>query len=344
MTEFGSDFHQCAITISNNHWFDLLGDVRTYSCGRHAIDAILADRGWKRIWVPAYFCYEVIGHIQERGIEVVFYDDNPLREDDDKVVRSLPFQDGDVLLRINYFGLRAKRSNKGLSVPVIEDHSHDLFSDWAIQSDADWCIASIRKSLPVAAGGILWSPKKYSLPEEIKSTTSCEEMAAMRYGAMTMKSDYLNLGGDKEIFRKKFVETEEWISNLSLSGMDKETLRLAQTFEVNQWTLQRCQNWYHAERLLRDNFYVLCPEQESCQPFSIILLCKTAVERMTLRSHLIKNCIYPAILWNIPKDAQYNQTRDFSERMLSIHCDGRYHQDDIHRMCNLINKFYDSDI
>lgn len=32
-----------------------MGDVRFYASGRHAIDAIVYQEGWKRMWVPAYF-------------------------------------------------------------------------------------------------------------------------------------------------------------------------------------------------------------------------------------------------------------------------------------------------
>lgn len=60
---------------------------------------------------------------------------------------------------MNYFGLRTSRSNQSLPIPVIEDHSHDLLGRWPLYSDADWCIASIRKTLPTIEGGMVWSPK-----------------------------------------------------------------------------------------------------------------------------------------------------------------------------------------
>ena len=61
MIEYGSDFYTCDIVycpLSNS--FKDMGDVRFYASGRHAIDAIVYQEGWKRMWVPAYFCYEVI--------------------------------------------------------------------------------------------------------------------------------------------------------------------------------------------------------------------------------------------------------------------------------------------
>ena len=64
MIEFGSDFHRCDMDyrISSN-FFNYIENIRFYACGRHAIDAIVSQERWKRMWIPAYFCYEVIHHI-----------------------------------------------------------------------------------------------------------------------------------------------------------------------------------------------------------------------------------------------------------------------------------------
>ena len=104
---------------------------------------------WKRLFVPEYFCYKVIGAIRTTGIELVFYPDYPLADDETIINHRSNFVEGDVILRMNYFGLRSRRDNSNLNVTVIEDHSHDLFSEWALNSNADWCIASLRKSLPI---------------------------------------------------------------------------------------------------------------------------------------------------------------------------------------------------
>jgi len=349
MKEFGSDFHRCDADFRNTiseagsvSLMDVYDHTRKYACGRHAIDAIVAARGWKRIWIPAYFCYEVIAHIQATGIEVKLYDDNPLREDDDALVRSLDYRDGDVLLRMNYFGLRGKRNNDGIMVPVIEDHTHDLTSEWARKSDADYCIASIRKSLPVAAGGILWSPKGLPLPDGIRATAECETMADMRYEGMQMKHDYLKqMSVDKDAFREKFLTSEELIEKLGLSGMDRESNEIACNLNIGMWTELRADNWHIAYELLKDSFTILKPfSGEYWQnPFSLIILCDSAEERTALRTHLIKNLIYPAILWQVPEDTEFGSVLDISQRMLSIHVDARYSRNDIHELCNRIAQY-----
>lgn len=343
MIEFGSDFHKCEQNfIGSSLLFEKIKHYNLYSCGRHAIEAVITQEKWKRIWIPAYFCYTVIEFIKKIGIEVVLYNDHPL-SDDETVVRQLPYKEGDVLFRTDYFGLRTHRTNKGISVPVVEDHTHDVISDWALNSDADWCIASLRKSLPIAAGGILWSPRKKSLPKQITSTQECERMAEIRYDAMTIKLAYLlNEGIDKYAFRKKFIASEGMIENMPISGADIKTYELLHRFDVKRWTDVRVRNWNLAHDLLSKRYNILVSQTtDSINQFSLVLLCKSNEERNSLRQYLIKNSIYPAILWSLPEDSNFTTALNFSRNMLSIHCDGRYSVEDIKSVCNIINAYYD---
>ena len=77
--EFGSDYHQLddfprvVDTPSKGKW----NSRNLYADGRQAINALIDFRGWKRIWIPTYFCQEVVESIRKTGIEVVYYDDYP---------------------------------------------------------------------------------------------------------------------------------------------------------------------------------------------------------------------------------------------------------------------------
>lgn len=352
MKEFGSDFHLCDSNFRVDfNQLDMIGDTRFYACGRHAIEAIIKQEKWKRIWMPTYFCYEVIGYIRSTGIEVMLYDDYPLNENDDIIVRSLPFQEGDVLFRTDYFGLRKRRTNKDIRISVIEDHTHGLTSDWTIKSDADWCIASLRKTLPLAAGGMLWSPKGKKLPDAIKPTAECKEMAIERYEAMNMKAKYLKTAyltdeedtKAKNDFREKFVDSEERIDHMKLSGIDVQSKEIANSLNIKQWTDLKIENWFLAIQLLSKKYHVLGNgRSDKWQPFSLVLLLDSASEREALRHYLVGQKIYPAVLWRLPDNCAFKQAKDFSERMLSIHCDIRYSRADITDMCNKINNFYDA--
>lgn len=338
MIEFGSDFHRCDSPFHGETTLDtLLPSRQLYASGRMALLAVAKQEGWRRLWVPAYFCHEILD-AWKKEIELCLYDDYPMEEQDDMIVRSLPFEAGDALLRMNFYGLRGHRSNRGIAVPVVEDHSHALTSEWALHSDADWCFASLRKSLPLAFGGVLWSPKGLQLPKEPARDETFDRLAAERYEAMAMKTLYLREGGDKEAFRRKFVETEEALAGIDrIAAIDDESRRILQQLDVTKWNEQKRKNWQVTCRLL-ERFEVVGRDEASA-PFSIIIRMPDKQARDRFRRYLIETLIYPATLWNIPEDVPFARCKDFGERMLSIHCDARYSEEDIRKMCKKINNY-----
>ena len=179
MIEFGSDFHYIdSYNSGRAHLAGVCRGATLLADGRQCIVALIRQYGWKRIWMPDYFCYEVIETIKlQTGLTVVFYEDTPLQEGQ---VDNLPFKEGDVLLRMNFFGIRDKRSNANIPCPVIEDHTHEHIDHWSLYIDADWCISSVRKILPLPEGGMMWSPKEHKLEVEIKPSEENEKIAAIR--------------------------------------------------------------------------------------------------------------------------------------------------------------------
>ena len=176
MEEFGSDFHYIDIVTPVNH--HLLDNCIFFAYGRHPLLAVLINNKFKRVWLPEYYCYEVVDYLRNKGIEIAFYFDNPFCDVQDLAFNDIRFREGDVLLRINFFGLRRFSSNINFNIPVIEDHSHDLLGEWASHSDADWCFASLRKTLPVAEGGILWSPKNHNLGSYLPENSIINEQTS----------------------------------------------------------------------------------------------------------------------------------------------------------------------
>lgn len=339
MREFGSDFHFIDTFDSGRaHLTDVFRGATLLADGRQCIVALIRQYGWKRLWMPDYFCYEVIDTIKEQtGIEVIYYADSPF---DECKVENLPYEDGDVLLRMNFFGMRGQRSNKKVPCPVIEDHSHDPFGHWALYSDADWCISSIRKILPLPEGGMIWSPKGYKLEADIKNSEENEKIASIRWVGMEVKSRYLK-GEDvsKDEFRRHYTETEEWFDHAKPALLDERSKTVvSRQLDINLWQGAKRNNWALLQSLLsKDVCKVLKPEDETCTMFSLILLFDTKETRDKVRKHLIEACVYPAILWAVPESASEN-ARNFSERMLSIHCDGRYTEDDIRQLACIMNK------
>lgn len=331
MREFGSDYHLLDNYFSNRASLQrIYPNAFFYANGRQCIKALIEQNGWRRIWMPQYFCYEVIYAIETTGIQIIYYVDYPIC-DDISSISKLKFETGDVLFRVNYFGLRNYRDEKDISIPVIEDHSHDLLGHWALYSNADWCIASLRKSLPIAEGGMLWSPKSRTIEKMPNLISENNSIAKIRWEAMAQKSIYLKGKGTlKNEFRTKFINTEEALSSLPFSLMDSESIDYLNHFDINAWYNSKKKNW----KYLKDTFFkdinVLSPEEEFCNPFSFIIIVNDMKTRELVYKKLIQTAIYPAILWNIPCGTTVEPAvNDISGRILSIHCDGRYTEDDI---------------
>ena len=339
MKEFGSDFHYIdTYTSGRAHLTDVYRGATLLADGRQCIVALIRQYGWKRIWMPDYFCYEVIDTIKEQtGIKVKFYEDSPLHEGQ---VENLPFKEGDVLLRMNFFGLREQRDNRKITCPVIEDHTHDPFGHWALYSDADWCISSIRKILPLPEGGMMWSPKGHNLDINLIASEENEKIAAIRLEGMEMKAAYLE--GEtvsKDDFRKKYTETEEWFDHSEPTLIDDRSKEfVSKQLDINLWQGAKRKNWVLLKSLVKsDVCKMLEPEDDSCTMFSLVLYFDTKEIRDSVRKRLIESCVYPAILWVVP-DGASEAARDFSERMLSVHCDGRYKEEDIKKLASILNK------
>ena len=61
MKEFGSDFHALKTSeVYDNTIFSYYLNALFLADGRQAIELLIIHYKWKRIWVPEYFCWEII--------------------------------------------------------------------------------------------------------------------------------------------------------------------------------------------------------------------------------------------------------------------------------------------
>lgn len=341
MKEFGSDFH----FIENGNRIDntisaFFPSANYYADGRQALIHLYRSQGWQRLWVPEYFCHDVIASLKEAGLNLRFYADYPGYWGDGKTLEAIQrngfFKQGDALLRVNFFGTRSYRSVEKLNIPVVEDHTHDLIGGWAMNSQADWCIASLRKTLPIPEGGMLWSLVGLRLPKQPDTSEENERIAVTRWEAMNLKARYLaGEEVEKTAFRAGFVDTEEYFDRAKVSSLDKASLEYLNMFDVRDWYNKKRENWELLKDIKKDGVKVIKPENMGCYPFSLVLLFDSMDERDRVRKKLIAHQIYPAILWNVPSPTE-GEIFKFSRGMLSIHCDGRYTKEDILQMKSII--------
>lgn len=332
--EFGSDFHKIEYPNGNGLPY---GIFNHYVSGRQPLLDIVLSSDYKCIWIPSYYCGESLSILKRSNIKIKRYKclptDNP-----DKSVENLPLEPDDLLLRINFFGIHGFHHSNRYPCDVIEDHTHDLISEWALESNAQWCFASIRKTLPTADGGILWSPIGNSLPLQCSRTPMVANSIALRYSAMEVKAEYLKGGQlNKESFLQAFKDTEECFDTFSLSDWSSTTNEITSSINLEYWYKLKKANYTKllSELDFRNSAPIMINIGEST-PFSLIILFHSNAQRENARSYLIRNDVYPAILWQdvykLDSDAI-----DFSKRMLSIHCDGRYSEKDMHVLAQILN-------
>jgi len=344
VSEFGSDFHQVLFKKEAKQISFPLNSI-LFGSGRYAIIHLinyhLKRKIWNTIYIPEYFCYEVVTSIMKTGIKIKYYYDYPL-SNDNETISNLRFDKKDVILRMNYFGIRKKRDNSKINIPVIEDHSHNLFSDWALNSNADWCVASLRKTLPLPEGGILWSPQNQKMNQP-RVTKKHLQLSIDRYKAMKLKKEYLNCGDYKikDEYLKIFHFTEKLFNQSKTSGISNISKTLLKQIPTSILKIKR--NNYNLLESLIDysNINILKPEEKNL-PFSFILIFETKRKRNEIRNKLINNCVYPAILWPISNTKASKNVISFSEKMLSLHIDFRYSSDDVIKMSEIINSSINS--
>jgi len=313
--------------------------------GRQALLALYAARLLPagRLWVPDYFCPEVLASWETFVGEIRTYPFGPWSKE--LKIADIPAQDGDTVLLLNTLGLFGQPDLGSLQqrgVMVVEDHSHDPFSPWATASNADWCVASLRKSLPLPDGGVLWSPAGHRLPEA-PTLSAAHELAAGRvFAAMALKRDYL-FGGfpPKSLFRQLYLEGDAGVIATTLSSITPTTKGLLARFPHAAWRRQRQANW---QRLAQawDGVGVLrvaTPKHSEAVPFGVVLLLPDQSSRNRLRAALQAAQFYTAILWELASvqgAAPGAESRAFSQRHLVVACDGRYREVDLEAMTRLV--------
>lgn len=342
--EFGSDYHRIYDFPCSASPFFSPGEYRLYYDGRQALEAVLIHEKIKRLWVPAYYCHESLLGVRRLGVKIEFYScipaDNP-----DKAILNLQYEKGDALLRMNYFGLQTKPRTPEGPFLLIEDHSHGLSGSWAKGSDADWCFASLRKSLPIADGGVLWSPKKRKLSLEPLLSQAALENSVCRYAAMELKADFIvgNIGS-KDIFLSEFRRTENNFEDLDISAISHTSKEIVESIDIDEWNRRKKDNWSILFKHLvpAPNYHILDVEDETEKPFSLVLLFVSQFHRDRVMRALISMNVYPAVLWRIP-DGNDRRAVDFGNRILSIHCDARYTSEQMLDLADIINKTLNND-
>lgn len=311
---------------------------RYYGSGRDALRDLLRhgrrQHGWQRLRVPYYFCQHV-AESAARELPVVGYFDSP--ELNAPADRELDVETGDVVLVPNYFGHRTARWRLSVEKAwIVEDHTHDPWSEWATASSADYAIASLRKTLPLPDGGVLWSPRQLPLPTQPSPTPERTLASLQKFQAQILKSLYLQGAAvAKETFRQLATQGEANLAGGQVSGMPAGTRSLLDALPTHSWRARRACNHSFLKEQLSELGWRVLPVEEGGVPLSLIVVLSTSEQRATLQAELVRRRIYPSVLWPLDKPRVGDipgVARSFASRMLCLACDARYDEAHLHRL------------
>ncbi|MEN3324128.1 hypothetical protein VP395_10340 [Mariniflexile soesokkakense] len=339
----GSYFHLENIQETLTNTIDLSIDYTIFYTGRHALLHILNEISQKKtinkLWFPNYYCQHTLGWIKKTYQNISIYEINPFVFSDETInIYDFAGED-DVVLINNYWGLSSMPTNNNLnSAIIIEDHSHGWLSNACLNSNADYCFVSLRKSLPIPLGGIFWQPETKTSNKNLNYNidTYYYEVWDMMLKAMKLKTDYIQ--GDKNIdssiYLPYFYKVEDALNKntnfAKLLPKHKEFINSYISFNVKKIKEEHLNFLY--EKIQDTNFFKVI-KKPGYTAFGLHLLFKNENDMNSLKNFLITNSIYPSTLW---PDNTVNYKWHY---FLNIHIDFRYNLNDIHHIALTIQNW-----
>ncbi|HWS39480.1 MAG TPA: hypothetical protein VN408_42890 [Actinoplanes sp.] len=281
-----------------------------------------------RLHVPSYFCMGVAEFLSHR-MPISWYRHLPGGAGPD--FGTLRAVDGDVVLAQNLFGCEDGGPwNSWMlahpEVPVIEDHSHDPFSSWACASTASYVVASLRKTLPVPDGGLLWSPRGLDLPEPAGPPS---EGASLKLAAMLLKGAWLDgRPVPKEYFRRLQTTGEGRLLG-SAGPASAVTTALLPLLDISGVRSSSALNAAEVAAALG----------VKAGGFRVQLMCPSAVDRDELLAALAGQGIYAPVHWRQDRDGFWSGdtlAADLADRMLTLPVDHRCGPGDLRRIAEAV--------
>lgn len=335
--ELGSEFHWMG--LPPGPFIAWPQPLAWHMLGRYAVVDLLrnlpAFRG--RLWLPSYFCHEITDYWR-RFFKLQEYIDDPRRAEPEWP--TLPAAPDDAVLAVNYFGVRSgrpwRRWRETNACVLIEDHSHDPVSGWALQSTADYVFSSLRKTMPVPDGAILWSPRGLPLPQV--EEPSDYSGSALKLAAMIWKREYLEKRAPL-LIKDQYREWQRagevaFDRHLQVSGATPYSRQYLAAGVPVKWRCQRAANvrrlvaqlksWPGAQPLFQ-------AWPRDSVPLGAVYCFSSREERDQVRKHLENSNIYCPVHWPVAADSSH-AVRELADTILTIPADQRYRRSDMDRI------------
>ncbi len=304
---------------------------------KYILDIISETHPVEKIWMPGYYCQHVTRWVKKIYTNLHFYDINPFEFDHILDIGAFA-TNKDVVLINNYWGLSDTTSKRSGYPIIVEDHSHGWLTNNCIHSNADYCFASLRKSMPIPLGGIAWIPNSKFQNTETRFIVdnSFYETFDKLHEAMKKKTLYKNglYRIVKEDYLKVIDETEDFLDkNHEIIKLRAQDLKLLNSYLNIDFLNHKQINLNYLYQHLKDVEFMRVIKRNEHTSFGLILLLKDENLWGSLRKYLIAHDIYPSFLWPDCK-----AMTDWSY-MLNIHVDFRYNENDMAYIAETINNW-----
>jgi hypothetical protein len=338
----GSYFHFEEFQDKMSQKVELNLDYRLFYTGRHALLYILneVERKQKinKIWFPSYYCQHTLGWIKKSYPNIYTYEVHPFEFNEALDVEGFAVKN-DVVLVNNYWGLSSMAYHKTSASPVyIEDHSHGWLSTACLESKADYCFVSLRKSLPIPLGGMYWQPGAVvsATSDTFKKDPQFYEVWDLMLNAMKLKAAYI--AGDNSLstdsFLPLFYKVEEALNQHTHFAeiLPQHIAQIKQmiTLDILQIKDNHLKQLYKA---IPDTPIFKIVQRDGFTAFGLDLLFKDKHHFNSCKHYLVAHAIYPSVLW--PDNSLDYEWQYF----LNIHVDYRYSSSDMKYIANILKQW-----
>jgi hypothetical protein len=349
--------------------------------GRQAIKAVLQNTDEiknRPCYLPSYLPDSVIQPFKEMSLNISFFG----HEDPLKPILNTDI-DNSLIFFIDYFGTESVSNQEIRELLdrdniVIMDLSHSIFDKnrFSIKHNDYYLIASLRKIFPIPDGGIVYHNNEKFFSSDIFPKGYESELEAMALKYLDLNG--INVGNvptqdDKKldsVFEASYAKKPVGF-NKYLEAIKKHYLALHHEYELKKQQKQvipqnipaislyilhnishsniintRAKNLkFMYENIIYKNLFVFNFEDIK-SPYLLPLRFTSENERDFVKNSLIRDDIYPPILWDIEEFVPYEYIyeHELSKRMLTLPIDQRYKPEELSKAANIINQAYNQKI
>jgi hypothetical protein len=311
-----------------------------FASGSGALTTLIRELKPGRLHVPTYFCMGVVAALAAH-MDLGWYRELP--DGAGPHLDPLHAEPGDAVLVNNLFGRGYPEpwdawAREHPRVTVIEDHTHDPLSGWARASSAAYCVASLRKTMPVPDGAVLWSPRGEPLPAPVGAESPA---ASQKLAAMVLKASWLRgRDVDKPAFRALQQAGEVGLRDCAAPA-SAFTQAVLPRLDVSRLRSVRAENARVLVKSLGFGWYPLTHGPPDAVPFNVQLLCRSEAARDALLAHLAAEQIFAPVHWRQPVTEFWSGdavAAEYAARLLTVPVDHRYDTVDMQRIVDVLDR------